>query len=164
MTIGLCCLTQVGAKALFGIKLPEQDQLAAIRQLAGWNWDFVKAIGIVLIAAPVIEELVFRLVLFRLPDWAIGRFVRSAIPTVILAVLSSAVFSAVHYLDSVTMKATGRLAWLPLSNAFLALAFFGGAQCWLYRKTKRIWCPMLNHALFNLANLVLMFVVSATAS
>ena len=45
------------------------------------------------------------------------------------------------------------------NNAFIALFFFGMAQCWLYRKTDRLWAPMLNHALFNLTNLVLLFIL-----
>ena len=32
-------------------------------------------------------------------------------------------------------------------------------EMFLYRKTARIWCPILNHCLFNLTNLVLLFVV-----
>ena len=62
--------------------------------------------------------------------------------------LSSALFSAAHYISQ------------PFpDSAFIALFFFGLAQCWLYAKTDRIWCPMLNHTLFNLTNLVLMFVL-----
>ena len=48
---------------------------------------------------------------------------------------------------------------LALGIAFIALFFFGVAQCWLYRKTDRIWCPMLNHALFNLTNVVLLLTI-----
>jgi len=65
-----------------------------------------------------------------------------------LAVVSAALFSAAHYIAQPWPDA-----------AFLALFFFGLAQTWLYAKTKRIWCAMLNHALFNLTNLVLLFVV-----
>ncbi len=61
---------------------------------------------------------------------------------------SAAAFSAAHYIQ---------MPW-P-NNAFIALFFFGLAQCWLYRKTDYLWCPALNHALFNTANLVLMFIV-----
>ena len=46
-----------------------------------------------------------------------------------------------------------------VNSAFIALFAFGIAQCWLYRKTNAIWSPMLNHALFNLTNLLLMFIV-----
>ena len=62
--------------------------------------------------------------------------------------LSSALFSAAHYIAQ------------PFpDSAFIALFFFGLAQCWLYSKTDHVWCPMLNHTLFNLTNLILMFVL-----
>jgi len=65
-----------------------------------------------------------------------------------IAVASAVLFSAAHYLAQ------------PFPDAaFIALAFFGFAQCWLYRRTGRLWCPMLNHALFNLTNLILLFIV-----
>ena len=64
------------------------------------------------------------------------------------ALVSSLAFSAAHYI------------FQPFPDAaFVALFFFGLAQCWLYCKTDRIWCPMLNHFLFNLTNLVLLFVL-----
>ncbi|MGN0832153.1 MAG: lysostaphin resistance A-like protein [Kiritimatiellia bacterium] len=66
----------------------------------------------------------------------------------ILYVFSAALFSAAHYIAQPWPDA-----------AFIALFFFGLAQCWLYRKTERLWCPMLNHALFNLTNLVLLIVI-----
>ena len=66
----------------------------------------------------------------------------------LVALVASALFSAAHYV----------LAPWP-DNAFFALFFFGFAQCWLYQKTERLWCVVLNHALFNLTNLVLMFFV-----
>ena len=37
------------------------------------------------------------------------------------------------------------------------------AQCWLYKKTGRLWCPVLNHALFNLTNLILLFILPEPA-
>ncbi|MBQ2630168.1 MAG: CPBP family intramembrane metalloprotease, partial [Kiritimatiellae bacterium] len=65
-----------------------------------------------------------------------------------LAVVVAALFSAAHYISQ------------PFpDSAFIALFFFGLAQCWLYAKTDRSWCPMLNHALFNLTNIVLLLVL-----
>ena len=65
-----------------------------------------------------------------------------------IAVFSAILFSAAHYLDQ------------PFPDAaFLALFFFGLAQCWLYRKTSHLWCAILNHGLFNLTNLVLLFIL-----
>jgi membrane protease YdiL (CAAX protease family) len=78
---------------------------------------------------------------------------------VLVLLVSSAAFSAIHYVDFAALAKDGGLKWLPLSSAFIALFFFGLAQCWLYRKTERLWCPMLNHFLFNLTNVILIFVV-----
>ena len=65
-----------------------------------------------------------------------------------IAVFSAILFSAAHYLAQ------------PFpDSAFLALFFFGFAQCWLYRKTGHLWCAILNHGLFNLTNLVLLFIL-----
>ena len=162
VTIGLCFLTQWGAKALFGIDLPEQDALKPLLdQLRSAFTDrehFVlaaKNLGMILAFAPVFEEILFRLFLWKLPVKGLvflaGKLrleaVTSAIP-IAVAVLASVVFSAAHYLQ---------MAW-P-NNAFIALFFFGLAQCWLYAKTKSLWTAMLNHFLFNLTNLALLFVV-----
>ena len=162
LTIGLCFLTEWVAKVIFGIELPEQASLKPILdQLRSAFVDrehFVlaaKNLGLILIFAPVFEEILFRLVLWKLPAKGLVflaeklrlEAVAPAI-TVAVAVLASAVFSAAHYLQ---------MPW-P-NNAFVALFFFGLAQCWLYRKTSRLWCPMLNHFLFNLTNLVLLFIL-----
>ena len=144
-TIGLCFLTQSGAK-LFGIDLPDQQNVEVVRQWVLHSLDSLKCFMMcaflllqVVVLLPIIEEIIFRWVLVRLP-------IRIATKT--LAVVSSALFSAAHYIDQ------------PFPDAaFIALFFFGLAQCWLYAKTNRLWCPMMNHMLFNMTNLVLMFIV-----
>ena len=74
------------------------------------------------------------------------------------AIQSAALFSFVHYLNLQIVQGSLTLnGFRTLDNAFLALFFFGLAQCWVYFKTRHIWCPMLNHALFNLTNLILLF-------
>ena len=158
VTIGLCALTQWGAKAVFGIDLPEQDQLQVIRAEAGLTLRFAGLLAMVLVASPVVEELLFRLVLFKLPAKALSVWGTRAAWGV--AAVASAVFSAAHYPDWLTVRQTGRMAWLPLSNAFLALGFFGLAQCWLYRRANSLVSPIVNHFLFNLTNLALMFIIS----
>lgn len=140
-TIGLCVFTQTVAKE-FGIDLPEQTNVELVRRAVGWNWGFMRILALVLVAAPLIEELIFRGLLFKVPC----RLIKTA--TLAFALISSALFSAAHYIQ----------APFP-DNAFLALFFFGLAQCWLYRKTGRLWCSILNHSLFNLTNLVLLFAV-----
>ena len=152
-TIGLCYLTQTVAKS-FGIELPDQANIEIVKRYAGWNKTFVFLCFQVLVLLPAIEELIFRYLLFKLPtrlagkrQWGSGALA-ALTKTTPQAILSSILFSAAHYLAQ------------PFpDSAFLALFFFGLAQCWLYRKTGRLWCAILNHGLFNLTNLVLMFLL-----
>lgn len=156
-TIGLCYLTQTVAK-WFGIELPDQANIEIVKRYAGWNWNFAFLCAQVIILMPAIEELIFRYLLFKLPTGKLAKFRRFtdspgsliAKPSITksIAVFSSILFSAAHYLAQPWPDA-----------AFLALFFFGLAQCWLYRKTGHLWCAILNHALFNLTNLVLLFVL-----
>ena len=164
-TIGLCYLTQTVAK-WFGIELPDQANIELVKRYAGWNRTFLILCAQVIILMPAIEELIFRYCMFRLPI-KVGRALRArrnqnkavtaplddcgeagvlALP--LTAAISSALFSAAHYLAQPWPDA-----------AFIALFFFGLAQCWLYKKTARLWCAILNHGLFNLTNLVLLFVL-----
>jgi membrane protease YdiL (CAAX protease family) len=156
VTVGLCVLTGAAAKTFLGIDLEDQtsiDQARAVllwfaRRIsdgAGWNMAFFKDVGrflwflaFLVALVPAAEELIFRWGLWSLP--------RPARP-VVSAVTSSALFSAAHYIS---------MPW-P-NNAFIALFFFGLAQCWLYRRTGALWCAMLNHGLFNATNIVLILV------
>ena len=192
-TIGLCYLTQTVA-GWFGVTLPDQQNIEVVRRCLTQAFASSKHFGVaaflvlqVVVLLPVVEELVFRGLLFRLPQWAwrkglgVWRFgslggretrdgrretgdagertfdhstirpfdyfsIRPFDYSIIL--LSSLLFSAAHYLAQPWPDA-----------AFLALFFFGVVQCGLYQKTGRIVCAMLNHALFNLTNLVLLFVL-----
>ena len=128
----LCWATEALA-GLCGWKLAGQESVEAIRRAAGWNRQFVYFTAYVTIAAPVMEEALFRYAFFAWPQPArLGR----------AAVMSSLAFSAVHYL----------FAEKP-DNAFVALFFFGLVQCRLYAKTGRLWHAMLTHSMFNIANL-----------
>ena len=143
LTVGLCWLTGAVAAA-FGIHLPEQPSLDLVRNARGWT--LVRWIALTVVGAPVAEELIFRGLAFRLPLHLAGRWRTGRVATAALAAVSSALFTAAHYLQ------------MPFpDNAFLALFFFGLCQCGLYRATGRLWSPLLNHALFNLANIVLLF-------
>ena len=162
-TIGLCFLTQ-GVAKLFGIDLPDQHQVEAVRYMFAHALDSAQNFSVlclgllqVIIVMPVAEEFIFRWFLVRMPTRRLGLTAMSAI--VPLAVFSSALFSFAHYIDYVSLIKGCGFALIGWNAAFLALLLFGLAQCWLYRKTDRIWCPMMNHALFNLTNLVLLFVV-----
>ena len=160
-TIGLCFLTQ-GVAKLFGIDLPDQQNVEVVRSWLMHAFDSLpyflncaSLVAQVVILLPVIEEFVFRWLLFMMPYRFVtrrtnGGLLRTA--EIAYLVVSSAHFSIAHYV------------FQPFPDAaFIALFFFGIAQCWLYRKTDRIWCSMLNHALFNLTNIVLMFVVPASS-
>ena len=161
LTIGLCYLTQTIAK-WFGIELPDQANIELVKRYAGWNRTFLILCAQVIILMPAIEELIFRYLLFKLPAKKLAKFHRLtdspdsliAKPSItkFIAVFSSALFSAAHYLAQPWPDA-----------AFIALFFFGLAQCWLYRKTGHLWCAILNHALFNLTNLVLLFILPEAA-
>ena len=159
-TIGLCFLTQSVAK-LFGIDLPDQQNVDTVRQWMLHAFDSPRNFATcafllvqVLLLLPMLEEAVFRWLLFMLPVRLAGKgSVQPESPRpgalgYALAVAASVLFSAAHYIAQ------------PFpDSAFIALFFFGLAQCWLYKKTDRIWCAMLNHALFNLTNVVLLLVL-----
>ena len=144
ITAALCFLTQ-GVAKLFGIELPDQANLEIVRRAAGWNLNFALLVLQIVVILPIVEELIFRLPLkiaFR-KKWRMTG-------TIIFAAALSALFSAAHYIAQ------------PFpDSAFFALFFFGMAQCYLYKKTGTIWASVLNHTLFNLTNLVLLFVIPA---
>ena len=156
-TIGLCYLTQLVAKS-FGIVLPDQANIEIVKRYAGWNKTFILLCAQVLVLMPAVEELIFRYPLFKLPakwagkrEWGSG-ILSALTKTAPWAIISSILFSAAHYI------------FQPFpDSAFLALFFFGLAQCWLYRKTDHLWCAILNHGLFNLTNLVLLFILPEAA-
>ena len=162
-TIGLCYLTQ-GVAKLFGIDLPDQHQIEAVRDMFTHAFDSALAfsmlcIGLLqaLVIMPAFEEFLFRWLLVMMPARHFRIVARmSALPAI---VFSSALFSFAHYIDYVALAHGHGFALTGWNAGFISIFFIGLAQCWLYRKTDRIWCPMLNHALFNLTNLILLFVV-----
>lgn len=156
ITIGLCALTGFAAK-LLGIELPDQQNMDVVLKSFGWNKTFLlQLVPLIVIAAPLVEELFFRKFLFSFVAKICGNMINTAknrlcasgkalkIINISVAIFSSALFSAAHYLKQ---------AWPD--NAFLALFFFGLAQCFVYQKTKSIWCAVLVHSLFNATNLIL---------
>jgi len=151
VVIGLSVLTK-GVAALFGFDLPDQEAVDFLVKARGLR--LLKLLVYVLIVAPAVEELLFRGILYRVPAWIFGKIPRCRnVARWVFAVISSIIFSASHYL---TFGCVGVGLRGP-DSAFFALFVFGMAQCWLYRRTGRVWCPMLNHALFNLVNVILAF-------
>ena len=143
---------------------PEQDQVKMIKEMAGWNPNFLGIVGWILIFTPPFEEALFRCLLFRLPSRLVSKEEPSRFftlhPSFFIAILSSALFSFCHYIDFGSLFADKGFALLPVSNAFLALFFVGLAWCWLYHRTKSIWCSVLSHSLFNLTNLTLALILA----
>ncbi len=157
LTVALSFLTELVA-SWFGIELLNQTSVDIVRNARGKM--LVALIAQIVLAAPLLEELIFRGILFKLP----ARLTAKKLPrfkpqiTAAAAILSAALFSFVHYLNLQVIQGSITLnGFRALDNAFLALFFFGLAQCWIYFKTRHIWCAMLNHALFNLTNLILLF-------
>ena len=156
--LGLCWLTGAAAE-LFGWPLPQQTQVDLVRRylvtvgrrigdtpwwrwvVLGDFWTLVRLVGMILVVAPVLEEAVFRGLLWR--------WLRPGRP-VLAAAVSSVLFAGAHYLEN---------PWPD--NAFVALFFIGMAHCRIYARTGCIFWPMLSHLLFNAANLALIFVVPA---
>ena len=103
--------------------------------------------ALAVLAAPVVEELVFRMGLFNLCRWA-GKKMKGGegggqFPLA-SALVSGVVFAAVH-LHAAT---------------FLPLWFLGAAFAWLYWKSGTIWSSTLCHFLFNLINFSFCIIVS----
>jgi len=88
--------------------------------------------ALVVFEAPLVEEPLFRGVVFR--GFA------SALPAWAAMALSSVLFAIVHV----------------NAASFVALCFLGCAFAELYRRTGTILAPMTAHALFNAANLALL--------
>ena len=154
LTIAICfCTELVGGWC--GIELPQQTNVELIRSTFLHAFDCWKNFGCAVVNAalvvailPIVEELVFRYLLWKLPTTRGRNSDKLRYLGVGCVIISSGLFSAAHYLQQ------------PFpDNAFLALFFFGLAQCWLYRRVNSFWAPVLNHSLFNLTNLGLMFIV-----
>ena len=144
--------------------LPEQNQIQTVRalkEMLGWNREFLNTLAQVLIMAPLMEEPLFRSLLFQLPARLVckdeSRSMIDAPWVLVIAIVSSVLFSMAHNIDMASIAAGHGFAMLPLSDAFVSLFVLGFSWCWLYRRTRSIWCSMLSHFLFNLINLILLF-------
>ena len=138
---------------LLGFEPPPQD-LVKLFTNPNVAWQIkAKYAAIAVLLAPVLEELVFRMGLFRLCLWC-GRRIKKADAEVwngtpafpvVSALISGAVFAAVH-LHAAT---------------FVPLWFLGVAFAWLYWKSGSVFSSMLCHFLFNLVNLVICLFIGA---
>ena len=131
----LSFITKELAHGLFGITLESQASVKLVKSMAGCNMPFLTMTASIVIVMPILEEFVFRFLLWKLP---------SRNQRLLWAIPSSILFVAAHYIQ---------MPWPD--NSFIALFFFAMALCWLYKTTSRLWCPVLVHILFNATNLML---------
>ncbi|WP_027626773.1 CPBP family intramembrane glutamic endopeptidase [Clostridium lundense] len=95
---------------------------------------FIYMIPVTVIFAPILEEFIFRWLLFE-------RIFKDRIGIYLAAVISSAIFSMVHF----NIKSFVAILWIGLFNCFLI-------------HKKGYWYAVTNHALFNsVSTFVLLF-------
>ena len=138
---------------LLGFEPPPQDLVKLFTDPnVAWRIK-AKYAAIAVLLAPVLEELIFRMGLFRFCLWGGRRFKKEKVEVwngpssfpVISALISGAVFAAVHF----------------HAATFVPLWFLGIAFAWLYWKSGTVFSSMLCHFLFNLVNLVLCLIIGA---
>jgi membrane protease YdiL (CAAX protease family) len=88
------------------------------------------ALPVVCIAAPIVEETVFRGVLYR--------WLRGVLPLGTAMLVSGGIFALFH---------GDVLLFLPLMG-------FGALLSWIYERTQSIWPGAVVHGLFNLVGLI----------
>jgi membrane protease YdiL (CAAX protease family) len=121
------------AGALAGIAqqmLPHAQNSQCISVRNQYGHSVLLALPVVCLAAPVVEETVFRGVLY---GW-----LRGVLPLGMAMLVSGAVFALAH---AVT------LLFLPLLGLGVLLA-------WIYERSQSIWPGVVVHALFNLVGII----------
>jgi membrane protease YdiL (CAAX protease family) len=88
------------------------------------------AVPVVCVAAPIVEETVFRGVLYR--------WLRSNLSMTPAMLLSGAVFALFHF--------------IPI--LFLPLAGLGALLAWIYERSGSLWPGVIVHGLFNLVGII----------
>ncbi len=136
---GICVLTfvvewlsTVVLEFLFNITFPPQSIIDWLKPDVYPFWVRLVLISVALLEAPLLEELLFRKVIFR----GFG----TVMPIWLAMVLSGFLFAVVH-VNAAT---------------FLPLWYLGVALAWLYWRTGSILAPMFVHFLFNVINLILL--------
>ena len=156
----LCVATEFVAKRGFGIELPIQSQVDFVKSHIGWNRTFAIIVAEAVLLVPALEEILFRLVFWKLPlslahKWSGG----GRAQRILLAAAVSSLFAFAHYIDYALLASKREFALTGWNGAFVALFFFGMIQSWLYKKTGKLWCPILNHAIFNIVNIIGLLII-----
>jgi uncharacterized protein len=108
---------------------PEQEDVTRDLGFGEGPLGSTSAALLIIVAAPLSEELFFRGFMFR--------GLRRSVPFVVAALVSSVVWGLFHY--------TGTDSW----GVVLQLSIFGMALAWLYERTGSIWPTIAVHALNN---------------
>ena len=131
--VSVACATAL--EKLSGVKLADQPLVDFFRGSGASLAAKAIVVLLVLVEAPLLEEPVFRGIMFR-------GFARS-MPMWVAMLLSGFLFALVH-VNAAT---------------FIPLWFIGIAFAWLYAKTGTILAPMLVHCIFNTINVFLAFLL-----
>ncbi len=126
--LGLAIAGILGGVAEQVLHTSQNQQCVTVQQQYGHS--ILLALPVVCVAAPIVEETVFRGVLYR--------WLRSVVSVRSAMVISAAVFALAHAIT---------LLFLPLFGLGILLA-------WIYERSGSLWPAVLVHALFNLAGII----------
>ena len=132
VAIGLQLLTAKSIEWIWGIHVADQGLVKFFLSPSCTVGLKVHIVLSILLEAPIVEEALFRGVIFR-------GFARS-LPVPSAMAISGFLFAVVH------MNAA----------SFFGVWFLGLAFAWIYARTRTILAPILLHGLFNAFNLVLL--------
>lgn len=116
-----------------GIKVDDQDVVKILKDSDLKS--FLLMIPVAVIFAPIVEEFVFRYLIFQ-------KILKKKSGIYIAAIVSSLLFGLVHY----NLK------------AFIPIAFIGLMNCYLIEK-EGYWYSVFNHMMFNLVPIVSMLIL-----
>jgi membrane protease YdiL (CAAX protease family) len=121
------------AGALGGLSqslLPHAANTQCISVQREYGHAVLLALPVVCVAAPIVEETLFRGILYR--------WLRGVLPLTPAMVISGGVFALFHF---------NALLFLPLAGLGVLLS-------WIYERTQSIWPGALVHGLFNLVGVI----------
>ncbi len=114
---------------------PEPQTAVEAVRLASRAWERVLLFGFAVLTAPVLEELLFRGILWPMARDRGYRWIG--------AIAVSALFALIHLNTA----------------AFLSIWFLGLFWTWLYEVSGDLTAPILSHALFNATNVIWLILV-----
>ena len=132
VAIGLQLLTAKSIEWIWGIHVADQELVRFFISSSCTTALKVHIVLSILLQAPIVEECLFRGIMFR-------GFARS-LPVPAAMAISGFVFAVVHL----------------NAASFFGVWFLGLAFAWIYARTRTILAPILLHCIFNGFNLVLL--------